>query len=88
MSFQSDRIGFSSRLSQVRCEVFGEDGIPQLAQNLGIPPRTWVNFESGVIVPDMILLGFLCLTGVSPRWLLTGEGELYSTLARPTIQFG
>jgi hypothetical protein len=88
MSFQPDRICFTSRLSRVRREVYGEDGIPQLAQNLGIPPRTWANFESGVIVPDTIILGFLCLTGVSPKWLLTGEGELYSASASSTIEFG
>jgi hypothetical protein len=88
MSLQTDRIGFMSRLSHARREFYGEDGIPQLALTLGIPPRTWVNFESGVVIPDTIILGFLCLTGVSPQWLLTGEGEFYAAPAKPSIQFG
>ena len=52
----------------------GTGGIAILAQFLGIPRRTWDHYEKGVIIPACILLEFIELTGVDPRWLLRGEG--------------
>ncbi len=88
MSHSSDRLAFLARISQIRHEFYGEAGIAQLAFNLGIPPRTWENFERGVTIPDLLLLRFICLTGASPQWLLTGEGQSYEALSKPTVQFG
>lgn len=73
-----DRFAFNARVRQVRREVYGEEGIPLLAGELGIPPRTWENLEAGVTIPGPVLLKFLALTGVSPDWLLEGEGEPYA----------
>ncbi len=67
------------RLRSVRRERFGDDGVPELAALLEIPPETWENYEAGVLVPATILLAFIAETGVSPHWLLTGKAPKYST---------
>ena len=57
--------------------MFGEHGGPLVAHRLGIPGRTWYNYETGVTVPAEVLLHFLELTAVEPTWLLQGRGEKY-----------
>jgi hypothetical protein len=71
-----DREAFASRLREARLEAFRDGGIPPLAEALGLPAMTWSNYEMGVVIPDSVILKFVCLTGVSPYWLLTGEGQL------------
>lgn len=67
----------SGRLRQVRLELFGEHGGPELARCLDLPARTWYNYETGVTVPAEVMLGFINQTKVDPNWLLTGEGHRY-----------
>jgi hypothetical protein len=67
----------SSRLREIRQELFGEHGGPELARRLDLPARTWYNYETGVTVPAEVLLGFIDQTGTNPLWLLTGEGPKY-----------
>jgi hypothetical protein len=67
----------SSRLREIRQELFGEHGGPELARRLNLPARTWYNYESGVTVPAEVLLGFIDQTGTNPIWLLTGQGPHY-----------
>ena len=62
---------------EVRQEIFGDHGGPELARRLGLPARTWYNYETGVTVPAEVLLGFIEQTGANPIWLLTGEGPRY-----------
>jgi len=69
----------AQRLKKVRVEIFGEHGGPQLAHVLGIPARTWYNYELGVTVPAEVILRFIGATHVEPRWLLSGQGEKYGT---------
>src|SRR5437660_9241534 len=64
----------ADRLRQLRSEMFGERGGPELARRLGLPARTWYNYEAGVTVPAEVLLRFIELTGVNTRWLANGEG--------------
>ena len=68
----------SGRLREVRQERFGEHGGPELARRLGLPARTWYNYETGVTVPAEVLLCFLEQTGTNPIWLYSGEGPRYS----------
>jgi len=68
----------SGRLREIRQERFGEHGGPELARRLGLPARTWYNYETGVTVPAEVLLGFLEQTGTNPLWLFTGDGTKYS----------
>ena len=68
----------SGRLREVRQELFGEHGGPELARLLGLPARTWYNYETGVTVPAEVLLSFIDLTGTNPVWLHTGEGSRFA----------
>ena len=67
----------AERLKKVRVELFGEHGGPKLAHLLGIPARTWYNYEIGVTVPAEVILRFIDVTFVEPTWLLSGQGEKY-----------
>jgi hypothetical protein len=67
----------SRRLREVREDRFGRGGTALLAHSLGVPAGTLENYESGCSIPGHLLLGFIMATGVSPHWLLTGEGRKY-----------
>jgi phage repressor protein C with HTH and peptisase S24 domain len=71
------KASLSRRLKEVRQEIFGDHGGPELARRLGLPARTWYNYETGVTVPAEVLLGFIEQTAANPIWLLTGEGARY-----------
>jgi hypothetical protein len=83
LDYRVANAGLSRRLREVREELFGVHGGPLLADELGLPYRTWSNYEMGVVVPAVVLLRFVELTGANPRWLLRGEGERYSVEDRP-----
>ncbi len=68
-----DSVG--QRIHEIRTELYGEYGIEALTQALGIPTQTWLNYERGVTMPGGMMLRFLDITGTSPHWLLTGEGD-------------
>jgi DNA-binding transcriptional regulator YiaG len=67
----------AARLHAIRVERFGEHGGSKLARRIGVPQRTWYNYEIGVTVPAEVLLRFLEVTEAEPRWLLDGEGPKY-----------
>ncbi len=71
------KAALSRRLREIRQELFGEHGGPELARRLSLPARTWYNYETGVTVPAEVLLSFIDQTGANPLWLLTGEGSKY-----------
>lgn len=61
------------RLREVREELFGEDGVPLLAEALHLPPVIWVSYEAGANIPARVLLRFAEISGSSLLWLLTGR---------------
>jgi hypothetical protein len=65
------------RVREIRQEMFGENGGPLLAEGLGLPFRTWLQYEAGRTMPAEVFLSFLELTHANPGWLLTGSGEKY-----------
>jgi phage repressor protein C with HTH and peptisase S24 domain len=67
----------AERLRQVRVDLYGERGGSEMARRLGLPVRTWYNYEAGVTVPAEVLLRFVELTSVEPMWLLHGRGPQY-----------
>ena len=69
------RDALARRLREVRLAMDGEHGGPLLAEDLGLPARTWAHYESGVPTPGLVLLRLIEVTGVAPHWLLTGEGQ-------------
>jgi hypothetical protein len=80
---RSNHLDLAGRVRQIRRDLYGESGGPVLAEALGVPARTWRNYESGVIIPATVLLRFLGVTGADPAWLLTGEGDAYRAPATP-----
>ena len=71
------RAALAGRLRFIREDRFGDCGVPKLARMLGLPERTWLNYEGGVLIPGEVLLRFLDATSAEPRWLLTGHGPRY-----------
>jgi hypothetical protein len=71
------KASLSRRLREIRQDLFGEHGGPELARRLNLPARTWYNYETGVTVPAEVLLAFIDQTGANPVWLLSGEGGKY-----------
>jgi hypothetical protein len=74
----SIKTSLSRRLREIRQELFGDHGGPELARRLALPARTWYNYETGVTVPAEVLLAFIELTGASPTYLVSGEGSRYT----------
>lgn len=72
------RAALASRLREVREDLWGEGGAQILADAVGVPLRTWQNYEDGVTMTAEVLLRFIEVTGVSPRWLLSGEGPTFT----------
>ncbi len=71
----------AERLKEIRVEQYGENGTAEVAYLLKIPVRTWSNYERGVTIPAQVILLFIAMTSVSPKWLLFGHGEKYRTEA-------
>lgn len=74
------KCNLAERLRQIRTELYGERGGPELSRRLGLPIRTWYNYESGVTVPGEVLLRFVELTSVEPMWLLHGRGPRFRNM--------
>jgi len=71
------KYSLAERLSALRDELYGDRGGPELARQLGLPVRTWYNYESGVTVPAEVVLRIIELTSVEPIWLLHGRGPKF-----------
>jgi transcriptional regulator with XRE-family HTH domain len=69
--------GLAARVRDIRVERFGADGTEHLAGLLGLPARTWSNYESGVTIPAEAILQFIAMTGANPLWLLNELGPRY-----------
>lgn len=71
------KMALAERLAALRVELFGERGGGELAQMLGVPHRTWYNYERGVTIPGETLLKLINLTSVEADWLLNGDGPKF-----------
>jgi hypothetical protein len=71
------KLQLAERLTALRSELFGDRGGPEMARRLGIPVRTWYNYEGGVTVPAEVILKIIELTSVEATWLLHGEGPRF-----------
>ncbi len=78
-NWQSIKLDLADRVRTIRFQRFGENGGPLLAEKLGIPFRTWSNYEDGVTIPAEVILHFIEITDAAPHWLLTGEGQTYQS---------
>lgn len=82
-NWQSVKSALSSRIRQIREDLYGQHGGPLLAEALRIPFRTWVQYEAGETIPALVILRFIEITAAHPHWLLTGEGCRYLTEEDP-----
>ncbi|AGA25585.1 helix-turn-helix domain-containing protein [Singulisphaera acidiphila] len=71
--------GLARRIREIREAFDSEDDGECLAESLGLPARTWWNYEAGCTMPATVLLELIELTRAHPHWLLTGEGDPYMT---------
>jgi len=76
------KLALAERLAQLRSELYGDRGGPEMARRLSIPVRTWYNYEGGVTVPAEVILKIIELTSVEAVWLLHGEGPKFRS-SRP-----
>ncbi len=84
----SSKAAIAGRLRLIRSELFGEHGVPELAYQLGLPFRTWFNYEAGVTIPGEVLVRFLVLTDTEPLWLLRHEGPRYRAATPNALESG
>jgi transcriptional regulator with XRE-family HTH domain len=68
----------ADRVREVREDLYGRHGAQFMADALGLPLGTWANYERGVTIPAVVILKLIDETGVSPSWLLSGQGPRYS----------
>ena len=73
------RRAIAERVVAVRAELFGERGGAEMARDLGLPLRTWYNYEAGTAIPAEVVLRIIELTAAEPGWLLHGTGPKYRT---------
>ena len=78
------KLDLAERLALLRLELFGERGGPEMARRLGIPVRTWYNYEGGVTVPAEVVLKIIELTAVEPGGCSTARGRSSATRAEAT----
>jgi hypothetical protein len=78
------KASIGGRLRLIRTELFGEDRGDEFADRIGVPFRTWSNYENGVLIPGEILLVFLEITRVEPTWLLYATGPRYRATTTET----
>ena len=76
-NWSSVKSALASRVRQVREELYGDNGGPLLAEELRIPFRAWLDYETGGTIPALIILRFIEVTEAHPHWLLTGEGNRF-----------
>ena len=53
---RSSCLALAGRVREVRRALYGDAGGPILAADLDLPVRTWLNYESGVVIPATVLL--------------------------------
>ncbi len=70
-------VDLAFRVREIRQERFGEHGGPLMAEQMGVPFRTWVDFEAGYPIPALTILRLVEVTRVNSDWLLTGRGDKY-----------
>jgi hypothetical protein len=77
------REGIARRLREIRQDLFGKSGGPEVARQLGLPARTWYGYETGATVPAEVLLALIELTGANPMYVLFGKEPKYPHRLEP-----
>ena len=53
---RTDKFSIGTRLRSIREEIYGDDGELAVAEQLGLPLGTWLNYERGVTIPGEVML--------------------------------
>lgn len=61
------------RLRVLRIELAGEQDYAVFTKRMGIPLRSWYQYEHGVSIPADVILRVIEGTSVEPMWLLHGR---------------
>jgi len=81
-----ERNAIAERLRAVRVTRCGDRGMVHFARDLDVHAETWRNCERvGALTADM-LVRVIRLTGVSPLWVLTGEGPMLIEAAPVAVE--
>jgi transcriptional regulator with XRE-family HTH domain len=67
----------ATRIRETRVALYGANGGPLLAREMGVSFRTLHRYETGRTIPAQRILRFIEVTGVDPHWLLTGAGDQF-----------
>lgn len=75
---ETPKFSLGERLRLIRVELFGENGIDELARLLNIESSAWQSYETRPErMPALVMLWFISVTGADPTWLLHGRGRRY-----------
>jgi hypothetical protein len=87
LSQNNRHAALARRLREIREELFGEEGVPLVAEALHLPARTWRDYEAGAAakIPAAVLIRFIDLSGASLLWLLTGHGQPFLDSDQPGV---
>ncbi|UNE55395.1 helix-turn-helix domain-containing protein [Bartonella machadoae] len=86
----------AKRLREIR-KILGNEERGVFAKSLNLAKNTLANYELGVSEPpSSIIIAYHTIYGIDFHWLLTGEGEMFSDMAKakaagfkaPTIPTG
>ncbi len=77
-----DSLALAERIREVRADLYGENGLEDLAGALRVPTQSWLNYERGTAMPAVVMLKFVEVTATNPNWLLTGKGDRHTAPAR------
>lgn len=83
----SVRRDIARRLVAVR----GRRSSREFAEEIGVSPRSLLNWERGTSIPAEVLLRILIMERIEPRWLYCGEGPTHRPMMpddRPELGFG
>jgi hypothetical protein len=57
-----------------------------MAAWLGVPARSWYNYERGMAIPGTVILKIIVVFSVEPEWLLHGTGPRFRLADAPLTE--
>jgi hypothetical protein len=79
------KLAIGERLKLLRLELRGEQDYAVFTRSMGIPLRSWYNYELGNSIPAEVILRIIEATDVEPMWLLHGTEPRYREPAWPPV---
>ena len=68
---------YQERIKKIRSEL--QLSVAKMADEMNIPARTFVSYESDGRTPSLEFLAQLCKTfNINANWFITGKGEMFN----------